>query len=150
MAHLASLPRLSPSLRAQTHPPRTAEGRLVGSVGAVPPVVAHRCHGNAHPVGGTQPLVGGASEGRRGAVLLVAHVQAVVVTVAEPSRPDADLVVGALDVAGPAGERRAGVVFVGAILAVGVAVALPRARDAGAVRLALEFVIVAQPRHARG
>lgn len=119
----------------------TAEGRLVGAVGTVGGVVAHRGEVDAHAMAGTLPLPAGTAEGRSGTVPFVAQVAAVVVAVADPAAQHAVAVVAAEE-GGGAGAGGAGVVLVAAVLAVGVAVALPVGRDAAAVRLALELALV--------
>lgn len=111
--------------------------------------VAHLVQVNAHLVGGAQPLSRGTAEGRGGTVLFIAHVPTVVFAVAQPARRDAHFV-GALEVAGAAGDGRACVVLIGAVLAVRMAVTLPLVWYAETVGLALELVVVAKARTSSG
>ena len=122
---------------------RTANRRLIGSIGAVPLAVAHLVQVDAQQVRGALPLSRGAAEWRGGAVLLITHVPAVVVAVTQPACWDADLV-GTLEIVGLAGDRGAGVVFIRRVLAVWMAVTLPLLWDAETIRLALELLIVAE------
>lgn len=63
----------------------TAERRLIGTVGAVRSVVAHRGEVDAQAVAGALPLPTWTPERRRGAFSFVAHVPAVIVPVADPA-----------------------------------------------------------------
>lgn len=110
----------------------TAERRLVGTVGAVGGVVAHRGEVDAHAVAGALPLPAGTPEGWRGAISFIAHVPAVVVPVANPAAQHAVPIVAAEE-RGRAGARRAGVVLVAAVLTVGMTVTLPVGRDTAPV-----------------
>lgn len=121
----------------------TTDGWLISSIRAVLLTVAYFVQVYAHLVSGTQPLSRRTTKRRGGAVLFVAHVPAVIFTIAHPLWRDAHLV-GTLEVVGLAGGRWAGVVFIRAVLTVWMAVTLPSARYAEPVRLALEFSVVAE------
>lgn len=63
----------------------TAEFGLIGTVGAVSLAIAQLVKVDAHLVGGAQPLLRRAAKWRRWAVRFIAHVPAVIVTVADPA-----------------------------------------------------------------
>lgn len=90
-------------------------------------------------------MVGGTPERRCGAVLFIAHVPAVVLSVTQPGQWDANLV-GTLEKAGLTGDRRARVVFVRSVVTVFPAITLPVAGYAETVSLALKLVTVAEAR----
>lgn len=119
----------------------TANGWLICSIGTVPLAVTHLIQINAQLVRGALPLAGWTAEWRRGAILFITHVQAVVVTIALPACRDTQLVV-TLEIVGFASDGWASVVFIWSIFTVGMAVTLPAPWYAEPITLALEFVIM--------
>lgn len=89
----------------------TANGGLVCAVGAVPLAIAHLLQVNAQLIGRALPLARWTAKRRRGAILFITHVQAVVVTVTKPACWDAQLVV-TLEFVGFTSDRWTRVVFI--------------------------------------
>lgn len=120
----------------------TANGGLICAVGAVLLAVAHLIQGNAQLIGRALPLARWTAKRRRGAILFITHVQAVVVTITKPVCWDAQLVV-TLELVRFASDRWTRVVFIRSIFAVRVAITLPTTWYAETITLTLEFVIMA-------
>lgn len=121
----------------------TADRRLICSIGAVFLTVANLVQIDAYLVSGAQPLSRGTAEGRGGAVLLIAHIPAVILPITHPACWNAHLV-GTLEIVRPAGDSWTPVVFIRSILTVRMAVTLPFNWYTETVRLALELVVMAK------
>lgn len=115
---------------------------LVGPIRAVRDAVTEEIQIDTDTVARALPLPKRTAKGLGRAVLLVAHIPAVIVPVTGPRSEDAVSVVTE-EVSWGAGLRDAAIVLVRAVDAVGVSIALPGVGDAGAVTLALKLVWVA-------
>lgn len=89
----------------------TANGRLICSIGTVPLAVTHLILIDAQLVGGALPLARWTAKWRRGAILFITHVQAVIVSITLPACRDTQLVV-TLEIVGSASDGWARVVFI--------------------------------------
>ena len=88
------------------------------------------------------PLPKGTAKRLGRAVLLIAHVPAVIVPVTGPWSEDAVAVVTE-EVSWGAGLRDTAIVLVGAVDTIGMFITLPGVGDAGAIALALKLIWVA-------
>lgn len=120
----------------------TTKWGLVGPIRAVRDTVTEEIQVDTGIVARALPLPKGTAESLGRAVLLVAHIPAVIVPVTGPRSEDAVSVV-AEEVSWGAGLWDTAIVLVRAVHAVGMLVTLPGVGDAGAVALALKLVWVA-------
>lgn len=120
----------------------TAKWGLVGPIRAVRDAITEDIQIDTGIVARALPLPKGTAKSLGRAVLLVAHIPAVIVPVTGPRSEDAVAVV-TKEVSWGAGLRDTAVVLVRAVDTIGMFITLPGVGDAGAIALALKLIRVA-------
>lgn len=126
-----------------------AKWGLVGPIWAVRGAITEDIQTDTGIVARALPLPKGTAKSLGRAVLLIAHIPAVIVPVTGPWSEDAVAVVTE-EVSWGAGLWDTAIVLVRAIHAIGMFVALPGVGDAGAIALALKLIWVAHTRRPGG
>lgn len=119
-----------------------AKWGLIGPIRAVRDAITEDIQIDTDIVARALPLPKGTAKSLGRAVLLVAHIPAVIVPVTGPWSEDAVAVVTE-EVSWGAGLRDTAIVLVGAINTIGMFITLPGVGDAGAIALALKLIWVA-------
>lgn len=123
----------------------TAKWGLICPTGAVRDTITHCTQIHTDAMAGALPLPTGTLKGLSRAVLLIAHVSAIIVPITEPTSIDAVSILTD-EMRWMAGFGGTAIVLIRSLEAVLMSITLPGLRNADPIFLALEFILVAHTR----